>query len=127
MKLDGDRSRLFLRLIHGALTSFRQPVDCHVSHAMVVNKGSGNDKDMEDLVGLEPDVKLAWQEPLRDPAAVQNSTQNVEPSHNQDPVNGGFCHACTPTRLHKEMNSGDKSKKAKADKKKSSNRSIQRV
>ena len=25
MKLDGDRSRLFLRLIHGALTSFRQP------------------------------------------------------------------------------------------------------
>jgi hypothetical protein len=34
---------------------------------MVVNKGSGNDKDMEDLVRLEPDVKLAWQEPLRNP------------------------------------------------------------
>ena len=25
------------------------PVDCHVCHAMIVNKGSSNDQDMEDL------------------------------------------------------------------------------
>ena len=34
MKLDGDRSRLFLRLIHGALTSFRQPEEI----AMIVEE-----------------------------------------------------------------------------------------
>ena len=31
------------------LTSVSLPVDSHVSHAMVVNKGSSNNKDMEDL------------------------------------------------------------------------------
>merc|ERR1719336_2910092 len=116
-----------LSLINRAHASLGQPVHSHVGHAMIMNKGGSNYKDMEDLVRLEPNVEFSRQEPLRNPATIQDSAKNVETPHDKDPVNGSLLHAHCPARLQQEMYGWHQTKEAEADEQDRAHRAIERI
>ena len=65
-----------LQILHGVRTgsSLGQSVERHVLHPVEVHEGGGDDEDVKYLVRLEPEVALPGQEPLGDPAGVQDCT-----------------------------------------------------
>lgn len=63
-----------------------------VGDAVKMNESSSNNQDVEQLVGVEPDVTLAGEESLRDASSIETGTSDVECCHEQQPAhltNGG--------------------------------------
>lgn len=82
------------RAVGGAAPSCRVAKLLQVGDAVEMNESSGDHQDVEQLVGVEPDVTLAREEPLRDASGVQTRSGNIERRHEQQPAHlahrGGF-------------------------------------
>lgn len=64
----------------------------------IMDDSSDDDKDVEYLMRLEPDVTLAREESLRDPHGVEECTSYIEDSHQGDieETDPYMCHTDDP-------------------------------
>lgn len=70
----------------GAAASCRVTKLLQVGDAVKMDESPGDHQDVEQLVGVEPDVTLAREEPLRDTSSIQTGAGDVERCHEQQPA-----------------------------------------
>ena len=90
--VDDCRRRLVTSSTAATLTLLRQPVDGHLRHAVIMDKGCDDDEHVEYLMGLEPNVALSRHETLGDASGVEHRSGDVKRSHDERPVHGRLQH-----------------------------------